>query len=230
MKKNFLVGVGILLSVASTVWAADTTDETRDISAFTEVALKGPMDVDIVVGKARSVRVVADDTIIEDITTEVHGDRLEIRLEGRFHGKIRKMHVYVTAPKLEAAALYGSGDMNIEGDIEGDFDFALHGSGDARIEDLNVNDLEVSLKGSGDITLDGSCNTLDVELKGSGDVNGKALKCASVEANIMGSGDIAVYASKKITASVMGSGDIDVYGKPEGVRTKIRGSGDINVH
>lgn len=230
MEKNAFIGAAVALTVATAAWAGGAAEETRDVPSFTEVALKGSVDVDIVVGKDRSVRVVADDDIIEHIETEVNNGRLEVKLDNHSHRNIKKMHVYVTVPSLEAAAIYGSGDMKITGGIDGDFEFDIYGSGDASIDDLNVQELDLSIKGSGDLEIDGTCGSLDVSIKGSGNVEGRGLKCSDVEASIMGSGDVAIHASEKIDATVKGSGDIDVYGNPDKVRTRVRGSGDINMH
>ncbi len=230
MEKKALIGAAVALTVATTAWAGGTAEEMRDVSGFTEVALKGSMDVDVTVGKMHSVRVVADDDVIEHIETEVSNGRLNIKLDDHRHHNIKKMHVYVTVPELEAAAIYGSGDMKVSGTVDGDFEFDIYGSGDAHIEDLKASNLDLSIKGSGDLVIEGSCDELDVSIKGSGNVEGRDLKCKDVEASIMGSGDVAIHASERIDATVKGSGDIDVYGGPDKVRTSVRGSGDINLH
>lgn len=230
MEKKLLMGAGVALSVATAAWAGGAEEQTRDVSSFNEVSLHGSMDVDIQVGKKQSVRVVADDKVIDDLETEVRGDRLHIKLkEGRRYRNIKKMNVYITVPELEAGYIHGSGDMIIKGDIEGDFEFSVHGSGNGNIEQVKAEDLELSIHGSGNIQLNGSCGDLEASVHGSGDVFGRKLECEHVDVDIHGSGDVAIQAKKTLNASIYGSGDVDVYGEPDKVRTRVRGSGDINV-
>ena len=230
MEKKALIGAGLATVLATAAWASGSTEETRDVKSFDEVSLYGSMNVDITVGEKQSVRVVADDKIIDDIETFVRGDTLRIKLKDGHYGRIKKMHVYVTVPKLEGASIHGSGDMDITGGIDGNFYFSVYGSGNAEIDDLKVSDLELSIHGSGNVKLNGSCDELDADVHGSGDVYGKALKCGDVEVDIHGSGDVEIGVTNSINAAVFGSGDVEIYGKPDKVRSKVRGSSDINVH
>ena len=50
------------------------------------------------------------------------------------------------------------------------------------------------------------------------------------EAEVNGSGDVEVYASKSLYARVSGSGDIDYKGNPANVDKKTSGSGDVTAH
>jgi len=63
---------------------------------------------------------------------------------------------------------------------------------------------------------------------GSGDFMAYNLKVARVEAAVMGSGDISVYASESLKARVSGSGDISYKGNPEKQDFKTAGSGAIS--
>lgn len=230
MKKKALIGAGLAFSVATASWAAGAAEQSRSVSSFDEVSLHGSMNVDIRVGEEQSIRVVADDNIIDELETVVRGDKLRIRLKDGHYGRIKKMHVYVTVPTLKAGSIHGSGDMKIVGSIDGDFEFSVHGSGDSEIDEVNAGALELNIHGSGDVRLDGTCDDVEISVHGSGNVLGKGMKCESADVDVHGSGDVAIHAVSKIEASVFGSGDIDVYGAPDKVRTKVRGSGDISVH
>ena len=57
-------------------------------------------------------------------------------------------------------------------------------------------------------------------------VDAAELEGARVEVDIMGSGDVAVWANEHLTAEIMGSGDISYRGSPT-VEQQERGSGEV---
>lgn len=220
----------LALGAGLTALAKDTSEENRDVGSFDEVQLNGSMDVEIRVGSAHSVRVVADSDIIDHIETEVRGDTLRVGLDrGHNHRNIKKMIVYVTVPALKGAALHGSGDMLVEKPEADSFEVDLHGSGDMILEDVKFGRVEIELQGSGDIEIDGTCETVDVELQGSGDIEADDMECKSASVSLHGSGDVSVHASEDADVSVHGSGDVVISGSPDKLRSKVRGSGDIEL-
>ena len=230
MNKIIIAGSALTLVFAGAAWAGSSDEQMRDVAFFEEVSLHGSMNVDITVGAEQSVRVVADGKIIDKLQTVVTGSKLDIKLKKSGHWNTKKMHVYITVPRLVAATIHGSGDMDIEGDVVNDFAFTVHGSGNGEIESLKAGDLKLSVHGSGDLDVRGSCEQADISIHGSGNIRGKYLKCLDVDVDVHGSGDVAIGATHALSAAVFGSGDIDVYGKPDKVKSKIRGSGDLSVH
>lgn len=223
-----------VLSTAIAANAKDTSEEMRDVDAFTKVSLQGSMDVEVKVGSKQSVKVIADSDIIGHLRTRVRGGELEIDLnnDGGSHKlfrRIKKMQVFITVPSLEAAEVHGSGDMLVENAVADKFEIELHGSGDAVLENAKLERLDVELQGSGDIKMQGTCDNVRVELKGSGDVRATDMKCKAADVQVQGSGDVDVFASASANVTVHGSGDIRVAGKPDKLSSRVRGSGDIHV-
>ncbi|TNE67555.1 MAG: DUF2807 domain-containing protein [Alphaproteobacteria bacterium] len=209
--------------------AKDQSEQMRDVGSFHEVRLKGSMDVDIKVGGEQSVKVIADSDIIDKVTTEVFGGKLEIGMERGSYHNIKVMRLEITVPSLDAAGIYGSGDMDITGATSDSFELDIKGSGDAVLRGGKFGKFEIDLAGSGDVDASGTCEAIDVDLAGSGDVDADKLECKSADVSLRGSGDVQVYASKSADISIMGSGDVVVSGKPDQVKSRVRGSGDIVV-
>lgn len=217
-----------LMAVAAN--AKDVAEQSRFVSSFTAINMKGSIDADVKVGEELSVRVVADSDIIDKVITEVRGDKLYVELEKGSYRNIRKLEVYITVPKLNGVGMYGSGDVKVENPKSDTFDLDLKGSGDAVLMDAVFGSFSVDLAGSGDIDVNGSCQSVSLDLRGSGDISARRMECKSAEVDIRGSGDISVYASEKADVSIKGSGDIDVYGQPSSVSSNVRGSGDVKLH
>ena len=208
----------------------DVSEQVRTVADFDRVSLNGFMDVTVKVGSEKSVTVIADADVIDDLLTDVDGDRLVVRMrDGKSYRNVKKALVEVTVPSLEQAGVHGSGDMVVEGAQADSFKFSVHGSGDATLKNAVVQTLELSVHGSGDIRADGTCESADVSVHGSGDITAKSMECKIVDASVHGSGDVTIYAAGKVGAGVYGSGDVTVYGTPEKVRSKVRGSGDVDI-
>jgi len=223
-----------VLTAATAVNAKDTSEEMRDVGAFTKVSLQGSMDVEVKVGDEQSVKVIADSDIIQYLRTRVRGGELEIDLKHdnghrNIFRHIKKMQVIITVPSLEGAEVHGSGDMLVENAVADNFDIEVHGSGDAVFENAKVKTLDVELQGSGDIEMDGTCDTVHIELRGSGDIKATDMECKAADVQLQGSGDVNVFASDSADVTVRGSGDIRVSGKPDKISSRVRGSGDIHV-
>lgn len=216
-----------------TARADDASEEMRSVESFTRIRNKGSFEVNVSVGPEQSVKVTADSDIIEHVETEVRGTTLHIKLEDRDNWRgyrnIEVLRVDITVPTLEAVRVDGSGDFEVRGVEGGDFSAQVNGSGDIDLINTKADRLSMDVKGSGDIEASGSCTTLEVEVKGSGDVSARDMACESGDIGIMGSGDVDVTLTASVDVGIMGSGDVTVYGKPEKVKTRSMGSGEVTL-
>jgi hypothetical protein len=185
-----------------------TATETRSVSGFDSVELKGSADVNITLGSSESVVVTADNNILPLVTTSVLGSRLVIDLKfGTTITTSSPIQVTITMKSLNAVTLSGSGDIHVSG--------------------LNSDTFTANLTGSGNITGAGSANTVNVSLSGSGNVYCDKVTAKNATATLRGSGNITVYASESLNASIPGSGSIRYSGNPSRVDQKVTGSGII---
>jgi len=221
-----MTGMGIV-----GVSADETSEEMRALDTFTSIRNKGSFEVYVTVGEEQSVKVTADSDIIDKVETEVRGDTLHIELERnnnwRGYRNIDVLRVDITVQNLEAVRVDGSGDYEVRGLTGGDFKANVNGSGDIDLIDAKADRLSIDIKGSGDVEASGECNTLEVEVKGSGDVSGRKMSCKSGDISIMGSGDVDATLNESVDVGIMGSGDVTVWGKPEKVKSRSMGSGDV---
>lgn len=211
--------------------ADDASEQVRALDTFTSIRNKGSFEVYVTVGDTQSVKVTADSDIIDKVETEVRGDTLHIELENnkswRGYRNIDVLRVDITVENLEAVRVDGSGDFEVRGLSGGDFKADVNGSGDIELIDAKADRLSIGVRGSGDVEASGECNTLDVEVKGSGDVSGRKMSCKDGVIGIMGSGDVSATLNESVDVDIMGSGDVTVWGKPEKVKSRSMGSGDV---
>jgi hypothetical protein len=179
--------------------------EVRSVPAFSAIEIAGPIAGEIAIGPEARVEITGDDNLVPLITSEVSGGRLAIGT----HKNVRPslpLVARITAPRLTAIGLTGSGDV------------AAHG--------LQADDLALSLTGSGTLGADGTVHQLGVELTGSGTLALDRLAAERARVTVSGSGDVTVAVSKSLDVQITGSGDVTYHGDPE-LKQQITGSGRV---
>ena len=216
-----LVAVTLLIAVLNVATAPSLLDrasgtgvegsgspasEVREVAPFTSVDLAGSNEVSISVGTTQSVRVEADDNLLDLVTTRVRAGELVIDNDGDFQTR-GPMRVQITLPELDAVTLSGSGTVSLQG--------------------IDTETLTVRLPGSGVIRAAGSVDRLRATLVGSGELLLDAVTAARATAVLSGSGLIRLTASDSLAATVSGSGTILYGGDPSSVIKSVTGSGAI---
>lgn len=202
----------------------------RSVKPYTEVENVTSFDMILREGNVGNLLIEASDNLEPYIETSVQGDKLKIHLKEGFSYNVKqKVTIYVPVNNnLKAIQLVGSGDVILERGLRlNHLKCSLVGLGDIDI-DVEANALDLVLSGSGDLNAKGDCPTLNVSLAGSGDIKAQSIKSKNVSANVVGSGDVMVYASEEFKGKVVGSGDILVEGNPKIQDTSVLGTGGIH--
>jgi Putative auto-transporter adhesin, head GIN domain len=180
--------------------------QTRDVAGFTRIDNRASVDVRVLVGAPRRVRVHAGEKVIDDVRAEVHDGTLRLSFDhhGLGSGEVR---VDVSVPTLEAIEASGSGDIEAHG-IDGDV-------------------FELRSDGSADIALQGTANRLTVDLDGSGDADLADLTARQADVLVGGSGDADLRADDGLDVTIDGSGDVRYHGHPA-LTQRVDGSGELS--
>lgn len=207
--------------------AAELAAETRALSGFDSIALRGSVDVVVRQGTREAVTVQAERALLPIIETAVDGRVLRIGVKkGESVYAREPMVVTVDVVELKSLSGSGSGDIRVESLKTPSLLLSLAGSGDAGLQQLQAGDLRISIAGSGDVVAAGGVGRLDVSIAGSGDVSAPDLSADDVRINIAGSGDVRVTAHKALSVSIAGSGDVQYSGDAT-VRSSVMGSGTV---
>lgn len=203
--------------------------EQRAITGFKGVSVVGGMDVVLIPGTQHSVRIEADENLLQHIMTEIDGDILEISPRNRHNlNPEAGMKVYITAPVFNVVDVSGSGSVTSQSRIKADkkLETEITGSGDIRL-DLDAPEVQMEIVGSGTITLSGNTRRFRSEINGSGDLRAFDLMSEDTEVEISGSGDAKVFASKQLGIQINGSGNVDYKGNPPAINQNVSGSGTV---
>ena len=223
----------------------DRISQERTITDVSAVELRSTGTLNVSVGDEPSLTVTGGQLVLEQLTTVVRGDALEIDLPGSRRNP-GHLEYDLVLPALSSINLSGSGevvgqiaggdavDLRIGGsgsidlaDVAGaEVTVTIDGSGRVDVRELAAQDTAVVVDGSGAVTLAGSTDNLRVSIPGSGDVRADELTALDAAVTIDGSGEALVNATGTLDASIAGSGSISYLGDPE-VSRRIDGSGEI---
>jgi hypothetical protein len=231
MKRGIILSVFILAIALSSGFAMgqSVVKETKDAKDFTKVSFGVAGNLYINFGPEFKVVLEGDKRDLEDIITEVSGDRLVIKKENWKFNMNEKITAYITMPELKGLGVSGSGKAEIKDAVKvEDLDLSVSGSGKIYSADITVSKLGCSISGSGDIVLGGNGNATraNISISGSGNYEGGSFKIGTAEIHISGSGNCTCNVTESLRAGVSGSGNVTYEGNPK-VDAHVSGSGKV---
>ena len=186
------------------------TKQTRSVSAFDRVEVRGSADVVVHRGFSRTLTVAGGEHRVDDVVTRVQSGTLIVEDRGSsdtldLSGD--QLTVTVSTPRLTEVRINGSGDVSLP--------------------ELDGGPLRLRVAGSGDVDGHGRLDELDAAIDGSGDIDLGDVVAQAAKVNISGSGDADVHAVRTLDAVVSGSGDVQYTGAPR-LSQDVTGSGDVS--
>lgn len=204
--------------------------ESRVVTSFNKVVHEGSFEVRIEHDSTlQSVQVEGDENLLHLIETYVIDNILYLQLQNnQCIDSENEVVINITAPHVVSVEMSGSGETQISGFYEENFEVKLTGSGDIDIYNLVATDeLDVELAGTGSIYfLSGKTSNANYLITGSGDIRADNLTAKDVTATITGSGDIYTYPLNHLYVTISGSGDVYYKGSPI-ISSTITGSGEV---
>ncbi|MBV9987688.1 MAG: DUF2807 domain-containing protein [Chitinophagaceae bacterium] len=203
--------------------------EERHISHADHIVISGSFDVQLTQGAVTTLKLEADDNLLQHIATDEEGGTLHIRPRKRNTNfqTDHAMTVYITTPKIERVAIEGSGSVIGKSKFAGGerLTLSIGGSGDIDLE-VNTPEVKSNIAGSGTIILRGETQNETIGINGSGNFFADALKAENATVSIAGAGDVKLFADATLNVNIAGSGSVLYKGNPS-VKQKVIGGGDI---
>jgi len=239
----FAVAAIVVLLVATTIIVALTTDtfflrgsgdlttEKRDVSDFDRITLKGQGTIIIDQTGEESLKVTAEDNLIDSIEAKVEGNTLKIGVKKEWFlwalfWPTKKIEYHISVDELEQITISGSGNIETGGLKANDLKIQISGSGKGDMA-IEVKSLDINISGSGKLVFSGKARNQEINISGSGNVDGEKLKSEDAAFTINGSGKGIVNASDTLDVNINGSGDIKYLGSPS-IDKQISGSGKVS--
>lgn len=205
-----------------------STTQSRTVGDFHSVSAMGSMDVIVSQAISPSIKIEADQNLLEYIETRNNGGTIEIYTKDGYNLDPKSgIKVYAAAPDFRDIEVSGSGKINSTGKVIGNsqLNTEISGSGDINIE-ADAPKITTRISGSGSSRIKGNTKDFSAHISGSGDVYCYDLLSENTEIDIAGGGNAEVYASKTLDVDIAGSGDVRYRGNPS-IKQNISGSGGI---
>ena len=228
--------------------SGDVVEETRPVSGVSGVELATLGHLFIEVGDTESLRIEAEDNLMEHLETEVQGGRLRIGTRGNVNLlPTEPVNYYLTVTGLEAIAISSSGNIqapdleadrfsvtisssgNLDmGDITTDrLTVGISSSGNVMIGILNAEALEVNITSSGNLDIaGGQVAEQNVSISSSGNYRAEDLESTEADVRLSSSGSATIWVSDSLRAVLSSSGDLRYRGNPT-VEANTSSSGDV---
>ena len=224
-----------VIGLATTVFAGNSDKtEIRKVESFDKIKVSTGIDLYISLGNKESVKVVADDDIIEKIKTEVEGSTLHIYKKDNnwlniFNWNFNKIQkVYVTVKELKSLDASSGSDVESENTLEGEYlDVETSSGSDIK---LDIFYKEISLKSSSgsDVRLSGKTKTFKANASSGSDIIARELQCSICVISVSSGSDATVSVSDELHAHASSGGDVRYYGNPTIVDTDESSGGCIS--
>lgn len=182
-----------------------------NVQAFDAIEAKGLYELVLSQGDRESVKIEADDNLMDFFSVKNNGSTLEIdmpKLKDKNidfkdsddrKSKSLKLKVYVTFKKLKSLHVAVIGNVRSETELKTDaFNLESKNVGNVNLK-LTANKLTVENKGVGNLTLSGTANNAEVKNKGVGEFDGEYLLVQTMNIDNSGVGHASVNVAKDLT-------------------------------
>jgi len=204
--------------------------EEHTVTSFKNVLVSDGMDVSLLQGEVKPVKIETDDNLLQYVEVIQQGDDLVIReKKGYDLDPSNKIKVYVTTPVYHRVHLSGAGTIESEGKIMNPDEMEIHVSGAGAVKmDLKAPAVKATLSGAGSIALQGDTKDIDISLSGAGSAHCFGLLAENAKVSISGVGNADVYASVSMEAHVSGIGSVKYKGGASNVSQHVSGTGSVS--
>jgi hypothetical protein len=209
MRRTLIVVVVALLGFAG-CGGGDRITQTRSIAPFERLEIVDSVDVEVVPGDGREVRVYGGEDVLDRVETESSGGvlRIDVRDRGIVIGDdpLGDVRVQVAASELDAVQIESSADV--------------------RLGELALPELVLEIEGAGEVEASGAADKLTATIQGAGDAKLSELAVRTATVVVQGAGEAHVNVSERLDVTVQGAADVVYRGDPV-VTKEIDGAGEV---
>ena len=239
MNRGRLIGfAGVVVVVATlciagcgvpklVVGSGNVVEESRPVSGFRGIELAGPGELFIQQGQRESLRVEAEDNLIQYFTSEVVDGMLKIGLRGKVGMNTKQtMRFYVTARDLDTIIVSSLATVTAPALETAQLTVRVGGGGRVKIETLMADRLVVHLEGLSSLSIaSGEVGEQDLTVLG-GAYEAGGLQSARASARLTGLGSATVRVSEDLEVDMRKGGTVQYAGNPI-VEQEVGGLGQI---
>jgi hypothetical protein len=210
---------------------AGAAERSYSVTDFERVQVDGPYRVTVVTGQYSGARAEGSTAALDQLSVDVQGGTLRVRRSRSAWGgypsdQAGPVTVALTTRDVRAAAVVGSGSLDVDRTKGLRVDLSVSGSGRLSVAAVEADNLIVGLLGGGHITLAGRAKQLKATVQGSGDLDAAGLGADDAQINADTAGSVTVSVARTVKLNATGPGDVEIIGNPT---CTLEGQGTGNV-
>jgi hypothetical protein len=181
--------------------------QVREVEECSGISVKNIGNIFLTQDNSQSVKIEADDNIIDNIITRNENGLLLAGIEDGSYSDIT-LRIYVSLKSIKSITINGAGNITSQ-------------------NSFNCDSLYVTINGVGNIVFTGEGNYLNCFINGAGNITSENFIVEKCKVFVNGAGNCTVNVSEDLDAAINGAGAIIYYGNPVNVTTSIVGTGQI---
>jgi Putative auto-transporter adhesin, head GIN domain len=222
------------LSLAVLAAAGPAAAATRNftVTGFEQVRVEGPFRVKLTTGVPPSASATGSQSALDRVAIDMVGRTLVIHSDVSAWGGASNsansgpIDIQIGTHDLSAAALTGSGSLQIDKVTALSFNASAQGSGQIGIANTDVDQLTVTLNGTASAILGGRAGTLSLTTRGTSSFDGTSLVIKDATIAAQGAATIRASVSNSATIQASGPATVTLAGNPS-CTTRAGGSASI---
>ena len=210
MKK--LIFIGFLLSVPILSYAQSRIN--RQLATFDKVIVAGDIKLELTQCGKEDATIVAKEVSADEVTTEITGRTLKIKLNAYKFANKGEAKVYLNFNKIREISVEAGAEANIRTPVKADF-FKAEVSGGGNLGCVvDVNSLELRATQAANLSITGKAASLEAVANTGGEIKATELVCEDAVVKAHTGGSIALSVTKSIDATAGTGGKVHYKGDP----------------
>lgn len=201
----------------------------QNVGSFTGVDVGGALEVHVKQDAAQSVKIEADENLIQYIEVYTSGSTLIIHPRQGFNlDPSREIIVYVSAPNYKSIEVSGASKVIGDNAIAGNDGLKLGASGASKIMiELSGGSVGGDVSGASEINLKGQVAKFDFQASGASHINAYDLATDEAIIDVSGASSMEITANKNLKAEASGASHVRYKGNAS-VNSNTSGASSVN--
>jgi alpha-L-arabinofuranosidase len=202
--------------------------ESRTISSdFEKIDIQQGINLYLTQGNTTSLKVEADENILDLLITEVENNQLKIYFKKNVY-KAKARNVYLTTNTISSIEASSGASVKTENTWQAN-QFKLNTSSGSSVKiNINASDVTSSSSSGSTIRLYGKTDTFSAKASSGSTIDADELITVDAITKVSSGANINVNVSRKLTAKASSGGSIDFEGNPTEINKETSSGGSVS--
>ncbi len=205
----------------------DETRQVRQVTGFSSISVEEGIILNLTQGDKEFVEVLAKADLIDEVLTELDGDKLRVHMKGNHYHNIR-VTVNVTAITVKELEAGSGATLETQNTIKSDRLELESSSGATLRVDFNAPKASCETSSGASASLKGETTEFRAEASSGSTLKANNLKAVNVHAEASSGASIRVYVDGEFVAEASSGGSIEYAGTPKSKDIEKSSGGSVS--